>query len=419
MMKVLVCGARGFVGAAICDRLALAGHRVIKGVRNPRDSDEVAIDYSRDVEVGHWLSRLRGVDAVVNAVGILSERGEVRFDDIHRRAPIALFAACHAAGVNRVVQISALGVQRGGTGYYDSKLAADTFLTAQPLDWNIVRPSLIHGAEGKSARYFRMLASLPIHVLPAGGRQPLQPVHIDDVAEVVAKLVEPSGPRHLCLDVVGAKRVDYGEMLRVYRASMQLLPAASLGIPGRVMAMAASVSGCIPGSVLTRATWRMLQDGNIADAAPTTRLLGRSPLGIDAFITGAGATQARNEAFAAWRSGLLRIVLACVWLATAWVSAFAYPVADSLALLQRLHLQGAAAVTALYGATLLDFALGVATLLRPGRRLWLLQAALVSAYTLIIGVALPEFLFHPFGPILKNLPILAILLLLICEETRP
>jgi uncharacterized protein YbjT (DUF2867 family) len=418
-MKVLVCGARGFVGAAICDRLAVAGHHVVKGVRNPRHDDEIAMDYSRDLEAAHWLPRLQGIDAVVNAVGILSERGATRLDDIHRRAPIALFTACRAAGVRRVVQISALGVQRGGTGYYDSKLAADTFLAAQPLDWNIVRPSLIYGATGISAKYFRMLASLPIHVLPAGGRQPLQPVHIGDVAEVVAKLVEPSGPARLCLDVVGARRVDYAEMLRVYRASMQLRPAVSVSIPGRVMAIAAGLAGRIPGSVLTSASWRMLQDGSIADAAPTAQVLGRSPVGIDTFIADTAAAQARNEAFAAWRPGLLRIVLAVVWLATAWVSAFAYPVADSLALLQRLHLHGAVAWTALYGATLFDFALGVATLLRPGRRLWLLQAALVSTYTLIIAVALPEFLFHPFGPILKNLPILAILLLLICEETRP
>jgi hypothetical protein len=60
---------------------------------------------------------------------------------------------------------------------------------------------------------------------------------------------------------------------------------------------------------------------------------------------------------------------------------------------------------------------GVLTLLRPGRNLWLFQLALIAAYTLLICWRLPEFLFHPFGPVLKNLAIAAIIIQLYAEET--
>lgn len=98
------------------------------------------------------------------------------------------------------------------------------------------------------------------------------------------------------------------------------------------------------------------------------------------------------------------------------VSLGIYPVADSLALLARTGLSGTPALFALYGAAGLDLAFGWATLFRPGRRLWLAQMALIAGYSLVIALCLPEYLIHPFGPLSKNLPILALLFVLLAEE---
>ncbi|HBD35869.1 MAG TPA: NAD-dependent dehydratase, partial [Cupriavidus sp.] len=113
---------------------------------------------------------------------------------------------------------------------------------------------------------------------------------------------------------------------------------------------------------------------------------------------------------------MLRIVMALVWLATALVTLFAYPLADSLALLGAVGLHGTPAIVTLYAAVFVDAAMAVGCLRYPSRRLWALQAALVAGYSLIIAVALPEFLWHPFGPVLKNLSILAILFILYAEQ---
>ena len=78
-------------------------------------------------------------------------------------APAALFAACEQAGVRRVVQISAIGVDRGAaTAFARTKLAGDEALMARDLDWVILRPSVVVGrqAYGGSA-LFRGLAALP------------------------------------------------------------------------------------------------------------------------------------------------------------------------------------------------------------------------------------------------------------------
>jgi hypothetical protein len=108
----------------------------------------------------------------------------------------------------------------------------------------------------------------------------------------------------------------------------------------------------------------------------------------------------------------IRLTLAIVWLVTGALSLGIYPQANSLDLLERVGLQGEIALTTLYLASALDIVLGLLTLLWPGKRLWQVQAMLVIAYTLMISVWLPEFWLHPFGPVLKNLPVLMLLWLL-------
>jgi hypothetical protein len=118
---------------------------------------------------------------------------------------------------------------------------------------------------------------------------------------------------------------------------------------------------------------------------------------------------------------VLRIALALMWVWTGIVSLGLYPVQDSYALLARTGLHGAAAGIALYGAALLDLVLGVLTLAAPARwrrPVWLAQLALIAGYTLLVTLFLPEFWLHPYGPISKNLPILAAIALLWALE-RP
>ncbi len=415
-MNILVCGARGFIGAALCDALTRDGYRVFKGVRNGKD---VAIDYATDTDPAVWVPRLRDIDVVINAVGILVERRDQTFDLLHRRAPIALFEASCQAGVKHIVQISALGAETGTTSYFQSKRAADDHLQTLPVRHHILRPALVYGTAGASARFFRALASAPIHPLPAGGHQLLRPIHVDDLADIVVDLLrservpEADGQP---LDLVGGTQVAYRDMLAAYRQSLGFPAAWRVAIPAPLIALGATLLDRVPGSVLTRDTWRMLNQGNTAEVATTAKVLGHLPAGVDDFIRPQDAPALRHEALSTWRGPLLRGALAVTWIGTAICSAFIHPQAASLDLLARVHLHGAPALAMLYLASALDLVLGMATLLRPGRRLWAAQAALIAGYSILIAIALPEFLWHPFGPILKNVPILALLFVLLSEE---
>lgn len=115
---------------------------------------------------------------------------------------------------------------------------------------------------------------------------------------------------------------------------------------------------------------------------------------------------------------VFRIALATIWLYTAAICFFVYPVEDSLALLRRVSLEGVPAYVALYGGAALDLAFGLATWLVPGRRLWLLQGSLTVVYSLIIVATMPDMLTHPFGPVLKNVAVVAVLYALWREDGR-
>ena len=83
-----------------------------------------------------------------------------------------------------------------------------------------------------------------------------------------------------------------------------------------------------------------------------------------------------------------------------------------------MGVQGTPALAALYLGATADITLGLLTTFSPNKKLWVIQGLLIILYTLIISFWLPEFWLHPFGPILKNLPLLMLLWLLYQHEGK-
>jgi uncharacterized protein YbjT (DUF2867 family) len=408
----LIVGGSGFIGRRLADSLRSAGHTVIATTRREAD-------FTRDLDPAAWLPKLSGVDVVINAVGILREHGEQTFERVHERGPQALFSACATAGVKRVVQISALGAEHGATGYFRSKRRADDYLMQLPLDWTIVQPSLVFGVGGTSARLFTMMASLPIVALPGSGQQQVQPIHIEDLVLAIGAVVQRDDFARRRVSLVGPQALTLREFLARLRRALELPPARFVPIPLPFIRAAAAIAQFIPSSLLDRESLTMLEAGNTADPADTTELLARPPRPVDQFISRDVRQLVAEHAQLDWLLPVLRWSIALVWIWTGIVSLGLYPRDESLALLARTGLTGGLAEVALYGAAALDLFFGAATLLMRRRRwLWIAQFVLILAYTVIITIKLPEFWLHPYGPILKNLPLLACIALLYSLEGR-
>ncbi|GAB3646663.1 SDR family oxidoreductase [Ramlibacter alkalitolerans] len=418
-MRVLLTGATGFIGHAVAQALRERGHAVVAATRRPPPGgqDHVQADFASVPSRAWWLPRLADIDAVVNAIGILREQGGQRFEALHHRAPAELFHACAVAGVKSVVQVSALGADASGhTGYHCSKKAADDVLRSLPLRAAIVQPSLVYGAGGTSAALFDKLALAPLLPFPAGGRMLVQPVHIDDLVEGIVRLVEGPPDEVATFAFAGPRPLALADYLRALRAAMgEDARQWIVPIPASLFRAGAALAGAIPGSMLDRDTADMLLAGNATQANALPALLGRAPREARDFIAPPARESARREAALDLWLPVARLALALLWIWTAIVSFGLYPVRDSYALLARVGLHGTLATLALYGAAALDLVQGLLTLAAPARWRrwnWLAQIALVGGYTALITIFLPEYWLHPYGPIAKNLPILALIALL-------
>jgi uncharacterized membrane protein/uncharacterized protein YbjT (DUF2867 family) len=258
----------------------------------------VPADFTRDHDPALWLARLDGIDAVVNAVGILREQGAQTFSALHVRAPRALFAACVRAGVRRVVQVSALGADaQARSAYHLTKRDADEFLLQQRLSAAVVQPSLVYGAGGASARLFNTLAALPLVPLPGRGGQQVQPIHIDDLTGALLALLTHEQWRTGRIALVGPQPLTLRVYLGELRSALGLPPAPHAAeVPMPLVRAAARSVGRLPGVLLDRDALEMLERGSVADVASTRALLGHAPRPSCLRAGGSGAAAAARGA---------------------------------------------------------------------------------------------------------------------------
>jgi len=354
----------------------------------------------------------------VNCVGILMASRHQSFERVHTRGPTELFRGAARAGVRRIVQVSALGVgtdaEALSTPYLHSKLLADDALAALPLDWAVLRPSLIYGPRSQSAALFATLASLPLISLPGRGAQGVQPIHVYELAEAIARLLEQPGELGGVMELGGPDPLTYREMLAQYRAALGLGDALWLPLPMPLMRLTARLAQALPQKVFCRDTIRLLERGSVPATNAAPRLLGRAP---SAMAQGLAVTppqplvDLRARVSPALAAGL-RASLAFMWLYTAFVSAALPSESGVLQLLARCGFAGPLGVAALVFSCGLNVTLGTLTLLRPSPWLYAVQCGAVIGYTATAAFNMPELAIDHCGPLVKNVPVLALLLLL-------
>jgi uncharacterized protein YbjT (DUF2867 family) len=291
-MTVVVFGGSGFIGSHLVAQLSGEGARVKVPTRRAERArhltslpgvEVVEADIGQsDASVLHRL--LAGADAAINLVGVLhSKRGVPygpQFRHAHVELPGRIVAACAAAGVPRLLHMSALGADREGPSMYQ-RSKADGEIAARgdgSVATTIFRPSVVFGPDDNFLNMFaRMQRLLPVVPLACAGAE-FQPVYVGDVAQAYIHALRDPKTRHQVYALGGPAIYTLAELVRLAgRWSHHERPIIEL--PNWLGRLQAATFELLPGTpLMSRDNLDSMKCDNVLD--PAIQALTAATLGI-------------------------------------------------------------------------------------------------------------------------------------------
>lgn len=287
MEPVLVLGGTGFVGRHLCEKLVRAGYPVTVATRAGTQTSPLRClprlklvqanihdaPVLGDLVAGHRL--------VVNLVAVL-HGDQARFDAVHVDLPARLARACRAAGVQRLVQVSALGADPAGPSMYQRSKGRGEQVLREVLAGSatalcIIRPSVIFGAEDRLLNLFaRLQALLPVVPL-AGADCRFQPVWVEDVAEAIVRCLSAATPPAPVIEAAGPDVMTLRELVTLAATASGKPAAHIVRLPDTLARWQARLMELAPGEpLMSRDNLASMEVDNVASG----RVPGLSALGI-------------------------------------------------------------------------------------------------------------------------------------------
>jgi nucleoside-diphosphate-sugar epimerase len=273
----LVTGAFSYSGSRLAERLLESGREVRTLTFHPDRAHPLrprvsASRYRFDDPVALALS-LEGVKTLYNTYWVRFDRGDTTFENAVANSRM-LFQAAGRAGVARVVHLSIANPSLESTlPYYRGKALVERALAEVGVPYSIVRPTWIFGGDRDvlTNNIAWILRRMPVFALPGSGRYPVQPVHIDDLAEICERAAAADGD--VILDAAGPETMSFEELVDAIRRTVGSR-SPILKVPAPVMGAAARALGVLVRDVvLTRDEIRGLTAGLlVSHDAPLGRI---------------------------------------------------------------------------------------------------------------------------------------------------
>jgi uncharacterized protein YbjT (DUF2867 family) len=300
-MNIIILGGTGFIGRHICEKLVRAGHSVTVPTRKLENAREIQMLPSLQPvrcnvhDAAQLTAAAAGHDVLINLVAIL-HGSEEEFKRVHVQLPQSIVAACKAAGVKRVVQMSSLGASLDAPSQYlRSKGRGEQVFAESGLDVTILRPSVVFGAGDKLLNVFAQLQQAFPFVPLAGSEAQFQPVWVEDVAQAVVEVVirsykinsklsnaDASGVPKI-YEIAGLQVLSLRQLFELAGRSVGA-PRPIIHLPDTLARMQAWMMEKAPGpTLMSRDNLDSMKSANVASGKlPGLRELGIEPTSIDA-----------------------------------------------------------------------------------------------------------------------------------------
>jgi uncharacterized protein YbjT (DUF2867 family) len=269
----VVTGAFSFTGRYIAARLLELGREVRTLTRHPQSEspfgdrvEAFPLDFADPTAL---TERLRGVDTLYNTYWIRSPRGDLTFERVVENTAVLLQAGADA-GVRRVVQLSVSNASPSSPlPYFRAKAAADEALAASGLSYAVLRPTLVFAREDVLVNNIAwLLRRLPLFVVPGEGRYTLQPVAVEDVAELA--VAAGFGTERSVADAAGPDVLSFEELVRLIRDTIGSRARIVHGSPRLALGLSGLLGALLRDTLVTRAELVGLMQGLLTSEGPPT-----------------------------------------------------------------------------------------------------------------------------------------------------
>lgn len=228
---VTLVGGSGFIGRHLVQRLAREGWRVRVAVRRPNEVPELRV--SGDVgqvqlvqaNVRHPASiaaAVEGSDVVINLVGLLFQTGKQKFRAVHVEGARTVAEAAAAAGVPRLVHLSALGADDTSASLYaQTKAEGERAVSEAYPGATILRPSVVFGPDdGFVNRFGAMVRMMPVVPLIGFGKTKFQPIFINDLVDGFVAAIKSEETIGRTYELGGPEIMSFADVVREFAALM-------------------------------------------------------------------------------------------------------------------------------------------------------------------------------------------------------
>lgn len=251
-MKVAVTGAFSFSGKYITKRLLARGEEVITLTGHPNRPDPFGGKvkaYPLDFDETSTINNLRGVDVLVNTYWVRFDKGE----NTQPRAvenTRTLVRAAKAAGVKRVVHISIANPSANSPlPYYWGKAANERTVIDSQMSYAILRPTVLVGNNEdiliNNIAY--LLRRFPVFLIPGDGSYGIQPVYVEDLADLAVEGVY--NKENYIIDAVGPDAYTFKELIQLIGTTIGA-KRPIVSVPPRLALLAAQFLSLFIGDVM-------------------------------------------------------------------------------------------------------------------------------------------------------------------------
>lgn len=273
--EILLLGASGQIGRNLIRKFTINNFKITAVTRNLHSKGYLLKTQGNpgylEIEEANIFNEkelsklLLNSNICINLIGILHEKKNNTFTNIHRNFPDVLSRLCYKNKIEQLIHVSALGVDKASDSIYaKSKLEGENIIKKNFPSSVILRPSLVYSIDDNfTTSFMRLLSFSPVFPLYYSGETKFTPIHVSDMTEIIFQIIK-NNLNSKTIECIGPEIITFKEIMKklLFAIKKKRLLIPTPLIIGNITANLMEVFMSNP--LITKDQLRLLKYDNIA-----------------------------------------------------------------------------------------------------------------------------------------------------------